>query len=74
MKQYTQGWKWYLPGLILGAAAGYTYYHFWGCNGTCLITSSPVNSMLYGAVMGTLFNSLFKPSRPLTGKNNKGEE
>lgn len=71
MKQYIQGWKWYLPGLILGAVAGYVYYHFWGCNGTCLITSSPVNSMLYGAVMGALFNSLFKPNRTQAEKSNE---
>lgn len=63
MKYYLQGLKWYLPGLILGLGAGYVYYYFWGCNGSCLITSSSVNSMLYGAVMGALFNSLFKPNR-----------
>jgi hypothetical protein len=53
--------KWYLPGIIIGAAAGYTYYHFWGCDGSCMISSSPANSMLYGATMGGLLNSVFKP-------------
>lgn len=40
-------------GIVLGAAAGYSYWYFVGCNsGTCAITSSPVNSSAYGAVMG----------------------
>jgi len=39
-------------GVILGAIAGYFYYHFVGCNsGTCAITSNPINSTLYGALM-----------------------
>lgn len=40
---------------LLGAAAGYAYYYFIGCaNGTCAITSNPVNSSLYGSLMGGL--------------------
>ena len=54
---------WYVPGILLGAIAGYIYYYFWGCDGTCLITSSPVKSTIYGAVMGGLFNSMFKPAK-----------
>lgn len=53
--------KWYIPGLIVGAVAGYFYWKFYGCDGTCLITSSPVRSMIYFAVMGTIVNSMFKP-------------
>jgi phage shock protein E len=63
--------KWYLPGIILGAIAGYIYYYFWGCNGSCMISSSPVNSMLYGATMGGLLNSMLKPE---TKKSKQGEE
>ncbi len=38
-----------------GALAGYLYWYFVGCNsGTCAITSSPVNSTLYGVVMALL--------------------
>lgn len=48
-------------GVVLGAAAGYAYYHFVGCDsGTCAITSKPVNSTLYGAMMGGLFFGLFR--------------
>ena len=48
-------------GVIVGAVLGYAYYHFIGCSsGTCAITSKPINSTLYGAVVGgLLFNSLF---------------
>ena len=49
-------------GIIVGAAGGYAYYHFVGCaTGTCPITSKPLNSTLYGALMGgLLFNILQK--------------
>jgi hypothetical protein len=48
-------------GVVIGAIGGYLYYHFVGCNtGACAITSKPVNSTLYGALMGGLFFNLFK--------------
>jgi hypothetical protein len=48
-------------GVVIGAIGGYLYYHFVGCNsGTCAITSKPLNSTLYGALMGGLFFNLFK--------------
>jgi hypothetical protein len=51
--------KWSLA-IALGAIGGYSYYYFVGCNsGSCAITSSPVNSTLYGAVMGGLFLNMF---------------
>lgn len=61
-------WKWYVPGLLLGAVAGFLYWKFFGCDGTCAITSSPWRSSIYGAVMGTLVNNLFKPSAPSEAK------
>ncbi len=50
--------KWTLVGVVLGALGGYAYYYFVGCNsGSCAITSSPVNSTVYGVLMGgLLFN------------------
>ena len=61
-----------LAGTILGAVAGYGYYHFIGCsNGTCLISSKPVNSTVYFAVMGAIFFSLFKKNRGV-GRKDKG--
>ncbi|MFN3639634.1 MAG: DUF6132 family protein [Flavobacterium sp.] len=47
-------------GVVVGLIAGYAYYHYVGCmSGTCAITSKPVNSALYGGLMGGLFFSLF---------------
>ena len=44
----------------VGALLGYAYYSFIGCKtGTCAITSSPINSSLYGAVMGYLILGMF---------------
>jgi hypothetical protein len=38
--------------LILGLM-GFLYWYFIGCsNGTCAITSSPINSSIYGMIMG----------------------
>jgi len=40
-------------GGILGGFAGYLYYYFIGCySGTCAITSNPVNSAIYGIILG----------------------
>jgi hypothetical protein len=60
--------KWIL-GITLGAFAGFLYWYFIGCNsGTCAITSSPVNSTLYGGLMGGLlinsFNNPLKKEDP----------
>ncbi len=47
-------------GVVVGAIAGYAYYHYVGCaSGTCMITSKPINSTLYGALMGGLLFNLF---------------
>lgn len=41
--------------VAIGAALGYAYYKIIGCRtGTCPITSKPLNSMIYGAVIGFL--------------------
>jgi LytS/YehU family sensor histidine kinase len=53
-----------LLGAVVGLLAGYLYYKLVGCSsGTCAITSNPINSSLYGAMMGTLFFSLFKKEK-----------
>ncbi len=57
MKQYILT----IIGVVLGALGGYLYYHFVGCaSGTCAITSNPLNSTLYGAMMGGLFLNIFQ--------------
>jgi len=53
-----------LIGVTIGAIGGYAYYHFIGCaSGTCAITSKPLNSTLYGAMMGGLLFSSFKKEK-----------
>jgi hypothetical protein len=50
-------------GIILGAVAGYLYYLFYGCEGSCAITSSPFNSSLYGSMMGALLLNSFSKEK-----------
>ncbi len=43
-------------GAVIGAALGFGYYKLIGCSsGSCPLTSNPVISTLYGALMGGLF-------------------
>jgi hypothetical protein len=61
MKSFLRKYRLEIIGGILGGIGGYAYYHFVGCsNGSCAITSKPVNSTLYGVFMGTLFFSSFR--------------
>ena len=54
----------YILGILLGAAAGYLYWQQVGCaSGTCAITSKPLNSTLYGAIMGYLTTNIFFPAK-----------
>ena len=49
-----------LIGVVVGLISGYAYYPYIGCvSGTCSITSKPLNSTLYGGVLGgLLFNMI----------------
>lgn len=61
IKDFLSKYKFIIAGVFIGAIGGYLYYHFIGCNsGTCAITSKPLNSTLYGALMGGLFLNIFK--------------
>jgi hypothetical protein len=61
LKSIFNKYKSTIIGVIIGSIGGYLYYHFVGCNsGTCAITSKPVNSTLYGALMGGLLFNIFK--------------
>jgi hypothetical protein len=51
-------------GIGIGAISGYLYYYFIGCaSDSCAITSRPLNSTLYGSVMGGLLFNLFLPNK-----------
>lgn len=69
--------KLFLP-VVLGALGGFFYHNFIGCNGSCVITGSPINSTLYGSLIGLvltdwkqvklLFNNLSRQSGAETRK------
>jgi hypothetical protein len=51
----------YLIGAFIGAISGFLYWKYVGCiSGTCSITSSPINSTAYFALMGGLLFGSFK--------------
>jgi hypothetical protein len=55
-------------GAIVGAIFGYLYYTYVGCaSGSCRITSKPLNSTLYFALIGgLLFNMFVKNTKTKT--------
>jgi hypothetical protein len=56
-----------LIGVIAGAIGGYLYYYFVGCaSGTCAITSKPLNSTMYGAIMGGFLFNMFQKEKTKT--------
>jgi len=64
MENFIKKYKLGLIGIVLGGILGYAYYHFIGCNtGTCAITSKPINSSVYGMVMGYLILSTFEKTK-----------
>ena len=64
MENFIKKYKLGLIGIVLGGILGYAYYHFIGCNtGTCAITSKPINSPVYGMVMGYLILSTFEKTK-----------
>jgi len=72
--------KLFLP-VVIGALGGFLYYNFIGCNGSCAITSSPVNSTLYGSLMGLILTDwkqlkllLKNPSRQNRAVTEKEEQ
>lgn len=57
--------NWLRPALFVlgGALTGLGYYYLVGCStGSCVITSSPLNSMLYMGLIGWLLSGVF-PSK-----------
>ena len=58
--KFLQKQKLTLIGIALGAIAGYAYYVFIGCDKGCTITGSPLNSTVYGMIMGGLLLNIFQ--------------
>jgi hypothetical protein len=66
---FIKKYKLTMIGVVAGAVGGYLYYHFVGCaSGTCAITSKPVNSTLYGALMGGLFFNILQKENVKSNK------
>lgn len=66
-------YKWAIVGVVVGAIGGFLYWNFVGCDsGSCAITSKPLNSSAYGALMGGLFFSSFQKEEK-KDKNNDTE-
>ncbi len=64
MKKWLYNNKLYFIGAAVGALLGYVYWQQVGCaSGSCAITSKPLNSTLYGAVLGALLLSLFEKKK-----------
>ena len=56
-----------LLGIALGAAGGFLYWNFIGCTtGTCPITSSPITSSVWGAIIGGLLLSSFQKENKIS--------
>jgi len=54
----------YFYGALVGAIAGLLYWKFVGCSsGHCMISSKPLNSMVYFAASGILIASAFKKEK-----------
>jgi hypothetical protein len=70
--KFLMKYKWIAVGSLAGAAGGYIYYAFAGCaSGACAITSNPVISTIYGAMMGGLFFDLFRKPDKQNNQNNE---
>lgn len=64
MKKFVKNNYLTFVGVGLGAVAGYLYWLQIGCNsGTCAITSDPINSTIYWALMGGLILNMFKKDK-----------
>lgn len=64
MKSWIQNNKLSLVGVAVGALGGFFYWNYIGCaSGTCMITSKPINSTLYGALMGFLLFGMFQKEK-----------
>lgn len=58
VKTLLHRYRFTLIGIGIGLISGYIYYSQVGCEDGCTITGSPINSTLYGGLMGGLLLSM----------------
>ena len=64
MKKYVKLHLVTIVGVVVGSISGYLYWRFVGCStGTCVITSNPINSTIYGALLGGTLFSMFETKK-----------
>jgi hypothetical protein len=64
MKNWIVRNKLYGIGAVAGALAGFFYWKYIGClTGTCAITSNPVRSTIYFAILVALMFGMFKRTK-----------
>jgi hypothetical protein len=64
MKKYVKLHIVTIIGVGVGSILGYLYWRFVGCStGTCVITSNPINSTIYGALLGGTLFSMFETKK-----------
>lgn len=64
MKKWVVDNRLYFLGAEVGAGSGFLYWKYVGClTGTCAITSSPVNSTVYFALLGAVLFGFFKKEK-----------
>jgi len=64
MRAFVIKYRLTLIGILVGAIGGYLYWLFIGCtNGSCSITGSPINSSIWGAILGGLILSTFEKDK-----------
>jgi Family of unknown function (DUF6132) len=69
MKKWFKNNALFIAGALIGAVGGYIYWQQVGCSsGTCMITSKPFNSSVYGALMGALLLGMFKKEAKKEGE------
>ncbi|HVZ26121.1 MAG TPA: hypothetical protein VG842_08710 [Sediminibacterium sp.] len=74
MKKLLQNNTLVIVGALAGGIGGYHYWKYAGClSGTCLISSKPLNSTIYGGVMGALLFAMI-PVKNRQPKGNSGKE
>jgi tetrahydromethanopterin S-methyltransferase subunit G len=71
MKRTIRKYRTEIIGILSGMVAGWCYWYFVGCaSGHCPITSSPVNSSAYGALIGLLLSKVLI-NMPESKRSNK---